>query len=116
MDLSFLAQTEAAEQGVGILQTIIQGGVPLILAVFCAVEGWVIYKLYLKNGKLEEDYRNSLSSQIGEAASSTRELIETLTKNTDGNKRVEEQLRKNHDTMTRINAELDRREREARGG
>ena len=116
MEPWLLAQgSETAEKGVGVLQTIIAGGVPLILAVMLAIALFVIYRLYVANKKLEADMREILTSQIEAATTTTAGLTEALTKNTTSNERVEAQLGKAHDTMTRINAELDRKEREARG-
>lgn len=116
MELWLLAQgADAAEKGVGVLQTILAGGVPLILAVMLAISLFVIYKLYGANKKLEADMRQILEAQIKEATATTAGLTAAITKNTTSNERVEQQLEKNHDTMTRLNAELDRKEREARG-
>lgn len=116
MDPFLLAQGSTAENSVGVLQTIIQGGVPLILAVFCAIEGWVIYQLYKKVGTLEEDYRSSLQGQISSSSEATKELTTALTKATASNERVEGNMKRCHDTMTRLNAELDKRERDRNGG
>jgi hypothetical protein len=65
MNWLLLAQEQAAnpEKAIGWLQTIINGGVPLICLAAAAVFGYVAWSQHKKNMQLEIDYRNDLAER-----------------------------------------------------
>lgn len=65
MNWLLLAQEQAVDPGktIGWLQTVIDGGVPLICLVAAAVFGWVAWKQHDKNVKLELAYRSDLTKR-----------------------------------------------------
>ena len=107
-----LAQgTETAKATVGILQTVLSGGPLLILAVLVVVEAVVIWKLSGRLAGLEAEFRASSISLLQEQIRQNTPLTEALTKTNDVLGRVEHAMRENQDTMTRLNASLDAKER-----
>ena len=74
--LLVLAQTtEAAEAGVSIVQTIINGGAALILAVAVVVIGWAYWKQLKRNNDLEKDFREKIESDGGKRLVDQEKLL-----------------------------------------
>lgn len=100
------------KEEIGLLDTIVKGGGPLILAVFCALEGFTIWMLYKSKSALETEYRHTLEAQISAAVEGQKPLTEALTKTNEVISRVEVALRDNSDTLTRGQAFLDQAARD----
>lgn len=77
MDLLLLAQSAEPEKAIGWLQTIINGGVPLICLAAAAVFGYVAWSQHKKNVDLELTYRNDLAERAKqEKADAEKRLAE----------------------------------------
>lgn len=75
-----LAQsTETAEQGIGILNTILSGGVPLICLVVACACAYAFYKQLTRNNTLEKDFRTkietSASTELTRQETLLREML-----------------------------------------
>lgn len=92
---------------VGLLQTIIAGGVPLVLAVLVAIEGFVIYLLWKEIKTLRDKHQEFLEKQIGKVAENQAVLTEQITRSSDFVARAETALNEANKTMTRQGAKLD---------
>lgn len=110
--LIYIAQTaEAAKESVGVLQTILEGGLPLMLLVIAVILGWVIYKQNERIAELEKEFRTDSKSLLQDQIAEAKPLTEALTKTNDVMGRVDRSLKDATDTMTRLNAKLDAQER-----
>ncbi len=76
MDLLLLAQSvEKAEKGVGLLQTILAGGVPLIcLCVAVLMGGFALYQMR-RNNTLEREYRETVQLDAAARLAGTEKLL-----------------------------------------
>jgi len=63
MNMLLLAQSADPDKAIGWLQTILDGGVPLICLAVAAVALYVAYLQHKKNVELELDYRNDLAER-----------------------------------------------------
>jgi len=69
---------EAAEKGVDILQTIVQGGAALILAVVSVILGYVQWRSRDTNTLLEREFREKVEGLLREMLDRDREASETV--------------------------------------
>jgi hypothetical protein len=77
MNWMLLAQAADPDKAIGWLQTILDGGVPLICLAAAAVFGFVAWKQHDKNVKLELAYRNDLAERAKqEKADAEKRLAE----------------------------------------
>lgn len=63
MNALLLAQEASPDQAIGWLQTVLDGGVPLICLVAAAVFGYVAWSQHKKNVDLELAYRKDLENR-----------------------------------------------------
>jgi len=81
MDFTFLLAeggAETAGEWVGVLQTIVQGGASLILAVVASVLGYAFYKQMRGNSALEKTFREQIKSDADQRADTQRDLLREM--------------------------------------
>ena len=74
-----LAQdSEAAEHGIGLLQTVLDGGVPLICLVIAALCGYLFYTQLMKNNALEISFREKIEANAGAQLTGQETLLREM--------------------------------------
>ncbi len=76
MQLLLLAQTAA--EGVGLLQTIIQGGAALILAVVAVIVGKFAYDQLKRNNELEHNFRTKIEADANSRLEGSERLLREM--------------------------------------
>lgn len=74
--LLFLAQS--AEDGVGLLQTIVQGGAALILAVVATLVGYFAYNQLKRNSDLEHNFREKIETDAVARLEGSEKLLREM--------------------------------------
>jgi len=78
MNWLLLAQDVQPDQAIGWLQTILDGGVPLICLAAAGIFGYAAYVQSKKNMQLELDYRNDLAERAKqEKVDSDKRLVDS---------------------------------------
>ena len=76
-----LLLAQSSSETVTVLKEILDGGLPLVLAVIVVVQGYVVYKLLQNMALLEQAFRSKieelLEGQIKQQAPLTEALVQT---------------------------------------
>jgi hypothetical protein len=83
----------------GTLQAVLEGGVPLILAVLVVIAGYVIFKLVKYIQDLQKELQSKIQELLEKQLDQQGPLTEALTQTTEALKKAEESIEENTKTL-----------------
>ena len=96
-----------AEGNLNVLKDVLDGGVPLVLAVLVVILGYAIYIMTKHVSLLQREYREKVEELLEKQLSTQGPLTETLATTTEALKRAEEAIEESTLVMVQMQTLID---------